>query len=372
MPQRPSATASLPKLFDAARNPPPLLSYPLESGPLIVSSDPEFWARQTAWDVREHDLDRFLEAQHGAKIEDFWTRDFIQARGRKYCELLLKYIIMFNHEEVGGHAVMLIDEIALADPALFASMMQTPVLENIFGLDQIEFWGRKLCQMIMIWCKSAYEANKQYWDKLHFNPPTGEELLRFKELLNAQYKPQKLKAMNIVPKEREDDWPCHYFARARAKGPVPWAGMASEVESATGVRTAPEQLKDAESSQQSTNSSQSNANAVSSQSTSSDKGKSKSTVSSTGGTVGGIPGGNDGSEDPEDNRPPNNLPPQPQSPKGKKAEQSKKDDDKKLETTDAPDRRTTSENNTLGKQKLCPSVCLDMHRTLVNKGVLQT
>lgn len=219
-----SAAKSKPDGLAASSTGATLLSYPMSlDEPMVVTSDaPAVKAQRMAWIVRERNLDEFLDAKYGANIEDFWTPEYIAYHGREYCEHLLQYIIMFNQEEVGGHAIMYIDQIMMWEPSYFTyAMKYRDNVDELFEPDQIEHYGRKFLEKVIEWCRSAYAANRDYWDKHLSEPLTGRELEDFYATVEKQHKPSKLKEMFIVPKGRENDWPCNYFARARGKTPLP-------------------------------------------------------------------------------------------------------------------------------------------------------
>lgn len=215
----------------------PLLSWPLKPGELcILTSNPDYWAALTAWDIREHDLDRWLEARHGAKPEDFWSQTFIEHRGRNYCEAVLKYIIMFNHEEVGGHAVMFIDQMVMQWPHYFPYAMKYRCnVDDLFEPDQIHHYGRVFLEKVVEWCKLTYEGSQAYWDAILDKPPMDEQYDAFVQHVRDGHKPQKLKDMHIVPPARPDRWPCDYFAEARGKTSVPVVQLMKEKEVETRV-----------------------------------------------------------------------------------------------------------------------------------------
>ncbi|KIW09303.1 hypothetical protein, variant [Verruconis gallopava] len=200
-----------------------LLSYPVKPvDACVVTSDPEHWGRLTSWDIREHDLERWLDASPGAKPEDFWTENFILFRGRPYCEAALRAIVMWNHEEIGGHAVMFMDQILMWQPHYFPYAMRYRCsVDELFEPDQIKHYGRVFLEKIVEWCKLTYLKNQAYWDAILANPPSGLHLKQFIADVKANHYPAKLKEMKIVPEDRPDEWPAVYFARARGKSVEP-------------------------------------------------------------------------------------------------------------------------------------------------------
>jgi hypothetical protein len=207
-------------------------AFPVEPGEnCIVCSSPEDWAQRAAWDIREHDRYHWLEARHGAKPEEFWPKEFIAHRGRPFCEAVLKYIIMLNHEEVGGHAVMFIDQMLMHWPHYFPySMKYRCNVDELFELDQIEHYGRLFLEKVVEWCKLFYQKDQAYWDYILDNPPMDQQYDTFVEAVKANHRPQKLKTMNIVPPQRPDQWPADYFAEARGKTSVPRSQLDKEKE----------------------------------------------------------------------------------------------------------------------------------------------
>lgn len=365
----PSATASLTELLPAPGPGTPLLSYPLAtSEACVLTSDPATWAQRTAWDIREHNLGRFLDARHGAKIEDYWTPEFIKYRGRTYCELVLKYIIMFNHEEVGGHAVMFIDQMMMWQPHYFPyAMKYRCYVDAIFEKDQIEHYGRKFLEKVVEWCKIAYEKSQLYWDHLLADPPTDEYFEVFVTLVRKQHTPQKLKAMNIVPKEREDDWPCNYFARARGKTPLPQLQMQKEAakqhcnlgspgnnSGKTNASTQPKDTNggsrgDAKSSPHgATPTASSTGNQVTS---GAGKGKQASVALLAAGGGGGDDDSDDSDSEDKKCDPRDSTPPK--SPKGKKSVSSEAEDNSLRVHDSVVHRRVKSESDSQGKPFAC-------------------
>jgi hypothetical protein len=331
-------------------SPAPLLSWPLKPGdPCIVSSEPARWAFQNAWDIREHDLDRWLDARYHSKIEDFWTAEFVYIRGREYCEAVLQYIVSFNHEEVGGYAVMFIDQMMMWQPHYFPyAMKHRCCVELLFEGDQIEHYGRKMLEKVVEWCKVAYDTHQSYWDNLLDNPPMGEDYDAFTAGVKKHHHPQKLKDMKIVPQDRPDDWPTTYFAKARGKSALPLhqapdqhvaslrKPSANDEDGKHGNNGhAPGQPKDAQANAQArTQTDASKSTSTKSAATQSRSNASKRKQKSTGApAVVGNPGGDDdcdNSDGKDKDRNYRNMK-APQSPRGKKVAQSDdKGDDMKL------------------------------------------
>jgi hypothetical protein len=340
-----------------------------------LSSEPAAWARDTAFVIREHDRDRFLDAKHGSKIEDFWTSEFIQARGCEYCEALLQYIICFNHEEVGGTAVMWMDQMMMWQPHYFPySMKYKHHVEDFFEKDQIEHYGRKFLEKVVEWCKGVYRDHRAYYDELLANPPSGQNLDAFIEMIRQKHSPKMLKELGIMHESRPDDWPVNYFSRARGKPTLPQPEPVHQrVESIrktdshgkaakkTANAYAGTQPKDAHANEKASTQPSSSNTASQTTATQSDSGTSKgkkasakASAKASGPTFRGGGHGNDGgdsSDDEDTDRQPRDSKP-PQSPKSKKEVQSDDEGDDLKAAHATIHRRVKSEADSPGKSSV--------------------
>jgi hypothetical protein len=234
-------------------------------------------------------------------------------------------------------------------------------VDGLFDLDQIEHYGRVFLEKVVQWCKMAYEKDQAYWDEILEHPPLNEQYEEYVQAVHDNHKPQKLKDMNIVPRERPDKWPCDYFAEARGKTSVSLAQLIWEQKDAqkisddgnAGVRgdkDATSQPQDAETSEQTrtrSGTSPTSSNA-SSQTTVRDWGKKQGHAGASTGEGGGGGDDDDDDSDPEDKKLGPHDSKAPKSPKSKKKATSDR-----LEVPGAfVNRRVKSESDSPGKD--CP------------------